>query len=188
MIEDTRARRRRPRLATAVAVALALLAVGQGAAALAPRGLPDGAVLSALPNGYSYSTQGRQVVLGFQLTNDGTRSLRVSSLGGDLPGLSLVDVTVSGEPFDYASVGEGAAPLPAFALSPGTVVEVRLVYLLEACNAVPREPRPMPVVVSTDGGSGTLRVALPRAPSSDADAGPDDEDEWQVVLVRDVCG
>lgn len=191
LLEDDRkplsARRRHPLAATAaVGAALALLALGQAAAVIrAP--LPGDAELAALPNGYSYRTEGREAVLGFQLTNDGSRPLRVESLGADLPGLDLVDVTVSGEPFAFETAGGGEQPLPAFDLPVGTVVEVALVYRLRSCDAVPGEPQPMPAQARDGRRAGTLLVDLPRAPAEDPDAGPDDEDEWQVVLVRDLC-
>ena len=178
--------RRRVGAPAGVAAALVLLAAGQ-AAALAPRPLPEDVRLSALPNGYSYTTDGKQASIGFQLTNAGSRPLRVESLGDDLPGLSLVDVSVSGEPFDFDVAGDGEQPLPSFELEAGTVVEVRLVYRLRACSAVPRDTRPMPAEVRQGRRTGTVPVELPRAPSSDPDAAPEDEDEWQVVLVRDLC-
>ena len=173
----------------AVAVALALLAVAQGVAVARGGPLPEGVALTALPNGYSYATRpGLEVVIGFQLKNTGDRPLQVTDLAADVPGLELQDVVVSGEPFEFAAAGEGAAELPAFRLERGTVVEVALTYKLGACTEVPDEPRPLPVEVRAGRGSGVLAVRMPTAPADDPDAGPDDEEEWQRVLVRDLCG
>jgi hypothetical protein len=171
-----------------VVLALALLGAAQAAAVLtAP--LPGGAGLTALPNGYSYATRGdSEVLIGFQMRNTGDRPLRLLDLGADLPGLRLVDVVGSGDPFDYRSAGEGEAALPPFRLAADAVVEITLVYRLEACSSVPEGRRPMPVRVRSGQADGTLKVPLPTAPSDDEDAGPDDEDEWQEVLVRDLCG
>ena len=168
----------------------ALLAVGaaQTAAVVLGGPLPDDVDLTALPNGYSYATRGSDVLIGFQMQNTGGREVRLLGLGADLPGLTLVDVVGAGDPFDYRAVGEGADPLPAFDLRKDAVVEITLVYRLEACSAVPDDRRPMPVAVSTGRAEGTLQVPLPTAPSDDEDAGPDDEEEWQNVLVRDLCG
>ena len=171
-------------------MAAALLAVGAGqtAALLVGGPLPDDAGLTALPNGYSYATRGSDVLIGFQMQNTGGRELRVLDLGADLPGLRLVDVVGAGDPFDYRAVGEGPDPLPPFVLRDDAVVEITLVYRLEACSAVPEDRRPMPVAVRAGRADGALQVPLPTAPSDEEDAGPDDEDEWQQVLVRDLCG
>ena len=172
-----------------VAGALALLAVAQGVAVGRGGPLPAGAAVTVLPNGYSYATrEDRVVVIGFQLRNTGDRALQVLDLAQDLPGLVLQDVVVSGEPFDFSAAGDGDAPLPAFRLDRGTVVEVTLSYRLSACPQVPEDPRPLPVRVAAGRATGVLQVQMPTAPSDEADAGPDDEDEWQSVLVRDLCG
>ena len=172
-------------------VGVSLLALGAAQAAAVVRGeaLPEQAAVAALPNGYSYATRpNRLVVLGFQLRNTGEVGLSVVDLGADLPGLRLADVVVSGEPFKFSSAGEGSAPLPEFPLRPGVVVEVALVYELLSCGAVPTDLRPMPLLASADGAEGRLEVPLPTAPADDPDAGPDDEEQWQQVLVRDLCG
>lgn len=175
--------------ALTVAAALALLAVAQGVAVARGGPLPEGVALAALPNGYSYATrEDRIVVIGFQLRNDGDRELEVLDLAQDLPGLELRDVVVSGEPFDFDSAGEGEAALPAFRLERGTVVEVTLSYRLAGCPQVPQDPRPLPVRVRAGRSAGLLQVRMPTAPSDEPDAGPDDEEEWQSVLVRDLCG
>lgn len=172
-----------------VASALALLAVAQGVAVARGGPLPAGAAVTALPNGYSYATRAdRLVVIGFQLRNSGDRALEVLDLAEDLPGLVLQDVVVSGEPFDFGSAGDGDAALPAFRLDRGTVVEVTLSYRLSACPQVPEDARPLPVRVRAGRAGGLLRVDMPTAPSDEPDAGVDDEDEWQSVLVRDLCG
>ena len=177
-------------LARPLVVGTALLAVGAGQAAAVLLGgpLPDDAELTALPNGYSYATRGSDVLIGFQMKNTGARDLRLLDLGADLPGLRLVDVVGAGDPFDYRAIGEGADPLPPFDLRTDAVVEITLVYRLEACSSVPDDRRPMPVAVRAGRADGTLQVPLPTAPADDEDAGPDDEDEWQQVLVRDLCG
>ena len=179
--------RRRPRGVVAVAVALALVAVGQAVTVLRPRELPSGASVSALPNGYSYSTEGDRAQLGFQLRNDGDLTVRVLSVRAAVPGLELVDVVASGEPFRFAAVGAGDAELPAFALEPGTVIELNLVYRLRRCGDVPRDARDVVVRAGAGGARGPLAVPLPGQPSDAVDAGPDDEDPWQQVLVRDLC-
>ena len=172
-----------------VGVSLLALGAAQAVAVTRDRSLPPEAAVVALPNGYSYATrENRQTVIGFQLRNTGSVPLQVRDLGADLPGLRLVDVVVSGEPFKFSSAGEGEAPLPAFPLEPGVVVEVSLVYELKSCGAVPIDERPMPLLASADGGEGRLDVPLPTAPADDPDAGPDDEEQWQNVLVRDLCG
>jgi hypothetical protein len=173
---------------SAVGLALTLLAVAQGVAVARGGPLPGGAELTTLPNGYSYATRDRVVVLGFQLQNTGELPLRVNAIAGDLPGLALEDVVVSGEPFDFDSAGEGDQPLPAFVLPRGTVVEVTLSYRLQACSQVPADVRPLPVQARAGRGQGVFAVAMPTAPSDDPDAGPDDEEQWQTVLVRDLCG
>ena len=175
--------------ALGVAGALALLAVAQGVAVARGGPLPEGVGVTALPNGYSYATrEDRLVVIGFQLRNDGDRAVEVLDLAQDLPGLELRDVVVSGEPFDFSAAGEGEAPLPAFRMSRGTVVEVTLSYRLAACPQVPQDARPLPVRVRAGRSTGLLQVRMPTAPSDEPDAGPDDEEEWQSVLVRDLCG
>ena len=177
-------------LARPLVVGAALLAVGAGQAAAVLLGgpLPGDVGLTALPNGYSYATRDSDVLIGFQMQNTGARELELLGLGADLPGLRLVDVVGAGDPFDYRSVGEGADPLPPFVLRKDAVVEITLVYRLEACSAVPDDRRPMPVTVRAGRADGTLQVPLPTAPADDEDAGPDDEDQWQNVLVRDLCG
>ena len=177
-------------LARPLVVGGALLAVGAGQAAAVALGgpLPDDVELTALPNGYSYATRDSDVLIGFQLQNTGAREVRLESLGADLPGLRLVDVVVAGDPVDYRAVGEGPDPLPAFDLRADAVAEITLVYRLEACAGVPEDRRPMPVVVRAGRADGTLLVPLPTAPSDEEDAGPDDEEQWQQVLVRDLCG
>lgn len=175
--------------AAGVAGALALLAMAQTVVVVRGGPLPAGAALTALPNGYSYATRDDLVVvLGFQLQNTGDRPLRVTEVAADVPGLQLQDVVVSGEPFDFASAGEGPAPLPAFELARGTVVEVTLAYRLTACPQVPQDPRPVPVRVRAGRSSGVLAVRMPTAPADDPDAGPQEEEQWQRVLVRDLCG
>lgn len=172
-----------------VGVSLLALGAAQATALVRETPLPEQAAVAALPNGYSYATRpNRLLVLGFQLRNTGSLPLRVRDLGADLPGLRLDDVVVSGEPFRFSSAGEGAAPLPEFGLDPGVVVEVALVYELESCAAVPGDVRPMPLLASAGRAEGLLRVPLPTAPADDPDAGPDDEEQWQKVLVRDLCG
>ena len=186
--ERTPSRRRRasPGL---VGAALVALAAGQAAALLGPRALPPAVALEALPNGFSYSVlSGDTTQLGFQLRNSGDRLLRVSTVASDLPGLDLVDVVASGEPFAFTEVGAGSDPLPAFDLPAGTVIEIGLVYRVESCELVPRDARPVPVTVETGRSRGTLALALPGLPAEAVDAAPDDEDPWQQVLVRDLCG
>lgn len=174
---------------SAVGLALALLAVAQGVAVARGGPLPGSAELTALPNGYSYATRDdRVVVLGFQLQNSGGLPLRVDDVAGDLPGLALEDVVVSGEPFDFDSAGEGEQPLPSFLLPRGTVVEVTLSYRLQSCSQVPSDVRALAVQTRAGRSQGVLAVAMPTAPSDDPDAGPDDEEQWQTVLVRDLCG
>lgn len=177
----------RPSAPFAVALALAAVAAGQAAVVVGPRELPGGTSVQALPNGYSYGTDGDRAVVGFQLRNDGERSLRVVAIGTDLPGLELLDVVASGEPFRYDVVGVGAAPLPPFDLATGTVIEVNLVYRVRRCSEVPRDDQAVPVTAGTGWSRGVLALLLPRQPAAAVDAGPDDEDPWQQVLVRDLC-
>ena len=185
---EPRPRRRRPVLALVVAVALGLVAVGQAAALVRTPPLTEDVGISALPNGYSYATRGSALLFGFQLVNDGDRDLRVLDLGRRVEGLEILDVVVSGEPFAYMTAGEGPDPVPAFRLERGTVVEVTLVYRVTSCRDVPAAGRALTVVARDGRSEGRLQVPLPTAPSDDEDAGPDDEDQWQQVLVRDVCG
>lgn len=172
---------------TGVGAALFVLAAGQLAAVAQSRTLPAGASVEALPNGFSYATTEDRVQLGFQLRNDGERVLTVTGLGTDLPGLELLDVVASGEPFGFAAVGGGSGPLPRFDLTPGTVIEINLVYGLRSCLAVPRDARTVPVIVRAGLSRGVLDLALPGLPSEAVGARPDDEDPWQRVLVRDLC-
>lgn len=171
-----------------MALALALLAAGQAATVLRPRDLPPGASLQVLPNGYSYGTDADVASLGFQLRNDGRRTLEVLAVEAALPGLDLVDVVASGEPFRFTAVGAGADRLPPFVLTPGTVIEVNMVYRVRRCADVPRDDRDLVVRAAVGWGRGALDVPLPGQPSDAVDAGPDDEDPWQQVLVRDLCG
>lgn len=172
-----------------VAAALLAVGVGQGVAVTRTPELPAGIELTALPNGYSYATRDdRLVVVGFQMQNTGDVGVRLRDLAADLPGLELADVVVSGEPFRFMSAGEGAEPVPPFDLEPGVVIEVSLAYRLVACPKVPEDSRPMPVAASVGRARGLLQVPLPTAPADDEDAGPDDEEQWQRVLVRDLCG
>jgi hypothetical protein len=171
-----------------VGAALVLLAAGQTGALLLPRDLPPGASVEVLPNGFSYATTGDTAQLGFQLRNSGDRSLRITAVGTDLPGLELVDVVASGEPFGFTAVGAGGEPLPEFDLTTGTVIEINLAYSLGSCGAVPRDSRPVPVTARTGRSRGVLAVPLPGLPADAVGSGPDDEDPWQQVLVRDLCG
>jgi hypothetical protein len=179
----------RPRLSAPLAVALALAAVsvGQAVTVLRPQPLATGAAVEALPNGYSYAVDGELAMIGFQLRNGGERAVRVLGIGADLPGLRLVDVGASGEPFRFELVGVGPEPLPAFDLPPGTVIEVNLSYRVGRCADVPGDDRPVPVRARTGRGEGVLALRLPGQPAEAIDAGPDDEDPWQRVLVRDLC-
>lgn len=173
----------------AVGGALALLALGQAVAVARGGPLPAVASLTALPNGYSYATlDGRTAVAGFQVRNTGPVALLLRDLTTSLPGLELEDVVLSGEPTDYAAVGAGSGPLPALEVAPGDVLEVLLTYRLTGCTQVPQDARPLLVRASAGRDDGVLRVALPTAPADDPDAGPDDEEQWQQVLVRDLCG
>lgn len=172
-----------------VGVALLLLAAGQALAVARGGPLPGDAELTALPNGYSYATrEGRLAVAGFQLRNTGGVELRVRELTATLPGLELLDVVVSGEPTLYRAAGEGPGPVPELDVAPGDVIEVLLTYRLSACPKVPQDRYPLVVRASVGRSRGVLRVALPTAPSEEPDAGPDDEVEWQRVLIRDLCG
>jgi hypothetical protein len=186
-VDERRLPRLRPSAPLAVAAALLVLAAAQATAVLRPQMLPAGASVEALPNGYSYATDGDRVVVGFQVRNNGDRDLEVVDIGAGLPGLELVDVTASGEPFRFEIAGGGTAPLPAFDLTTGTVIEVNLVYRVLRCADVPRDDRALAVAARTERGQGVLPLPLPRLPSDAVDAGPDDEDPWQQVLVRDVC-
>lgn len=173
----------------AVGVALVLLACAQALAVARGGPLPPDAELTALPNGYSYATrEGRVAVAGFQLRNTGAVALRVRELTAELPGLELQDVVVSGEPTLYRAAGEGPAALPEFDVEPDEVIEVLLTYRLTACPKVPKDTRPLVVRAAAGRSRGVLRVPLPKAPSEEPDAGPDDEVEWQRVLLRDLCG
>lgn len=179
----------RPLRPVPVVVALVLLGVGQALAVARGGPLPADAELTALPNGYSYATrEGRVAVAGFQLQNTGGVRLRVEELSVELPGLELKDVVVSGEPTRYMAAGEGPGPVPEFDVAPGDVIEVLLTYRLSACPKVPQDRYPLVVRASAGRDGGVLRVALPTAPSEAVDAGPDDEVEWQRVLIRDLCG
>lgn len=180
-------RRRRPSATAGVAVALGLLAAGQAAAVTRTPALPPGVTVEVLPNGYSYSTAGDQVRLGFQLRNSGRTTVRVTGIGADLPGLALADVVASGEPFRFTAVGQGPGALPVFALSAGTVIEINLIYRVRRCREVPGDVRPVPVALAVGRARGVRPVPVPGLPSEAVDAGPDDEDPWQRVLVRDVC-
>lgn len=172
-----------------VVVALVVLGLGQALAVARGGPLPEDAELTALPNGYSYATrEGRTAVAGFQLQNTGDVALRVQDLTAELPGLELQDVVVSGEPTRYMAAGEGPGPVPEFDVAPGVVIEVLLTYRLSACRAVPQDRFPLFVTASAGRNGGVLSVALPTAPSDAVDAGPDDEVEWQRVLIRDLCG
>lgn len=186
--DDARPRRRLlPSLPAAVLVALVLLGGAQAWAALRPQPLPAGAAVEALPNGYSYGTDGDRATVGFQLRNAGDRPLRVVDVGAQLPGLQAVDVTVSGAPPAFDVNGEGPDPLRSFELPAGTVVEVSLVYRVRRCSEVPRDRRDVVVAVESGRAQGALLVPLPGQPAEAVDAGPDDQDPWQRVLVRDLC-
>lgn len=185
---DARPRRRVRWSAPLVVAALLLtLAAAQAAALLWPRGLPADAAVEALPNGFSYATDGDTAVVGFQLRNSGGRDLRVLSIAADVPGLELVDVTASGEPFRFETVGAGTVVLPAFDLPATTVIEVNLRYLVRRCGEVPADDLPLLIAARAELGEGLLAVPLPGLPSEAVDAAPDDEDPWQRVLVRDLC-
>jgi len=180
--------RRRPAPAALVALALLLVAGGQAVELLRPRALPGDVAVEVLPNGYSYLTAGDRVQVGFQLRNSGPVPVEVVDIGAALPGLALADVVASGEPFRFSAVGTGEQPLPAFELRPGTVIEVNLVYRLEECADVPAGERTVPVTVRVGRADGVLDVPVPGAPAEAVDAGPDDVEPWQRVLVRDLCG
>ena len=53
---------------------------------------------------------------------------------------------------------------------------------------MPSDERTVPVSVRVGRASGVLDVPVPGAPSEAVDAGPDDLEPWQQVLVRDLCG
>lgn len=170
-----------------VALALALLAAGQGAALLRTPGLPDAVRVEALVNGYSYGTDGERATVGFQLANRGEEPVRVLAAGRDGPGLELVDVVAAGAPVGFRAAGAGSELLPAFDLQPGLVVELSLVYRVTDCGRVPSAPFPVTLRLAAARARGVVEVPLPRYPDDAPDAGPDDEVEWQTVLVRDLC-
>lgn len=182
-----RLRRQLTRRTRLTAVALALVAAGQGLALAEDRSLPDDVGLAALENGYSYATLGEVAVIGFQLRNPGDRSVTVLDVGSDISGLELVDVVVSGGPVDFREAGEGEQPLPAFVMDAGEVAELTLRYAVRSCSAVPVADQPVPFRLRAGRRTGTVGVAIPKAPSESLGAGPDDEDPWQRVLVRDLC-
>lgn len=171
-----------------VGLALLLLAGGQTAGVRATSGLPDGVSLVALENGYSYGTDGDRATLGFQLLNNGDRAVRVVDVGQDGGGLRLLEIAAAGGRLAEPSVGTEITPLPPFDLAAGEVVELTVVYQVTDCAQVTTGSFPLPVRLNVGRRSGTVLVPLPRAPSDAPDAGPDDVDEWQRVLVRDVCG
>lgn len=179
--------RRRPSIAAGVATALGLLAAGQVVTLVRTPALPSGVTVEVLPNGYSYSTAGDAVRLGFQLRNSGRTTVQVTGIGADLPGLALADVVASGQPFRFTAVGAGPGALPPFSLTAGTVIEVNLVYRVRRCREIPVDARPVPVALAVGRARGIRSVPVPGLPSEAVDAGPDDEDPWQQVLVRDVC-
>ena len=186
--DDVRSPRRlRPSLPAAVLVALVLLGGAQAWASLRPQPLPARASVEALPNGYSYGTDGDRATIGFQLRNDGDAQLEVVDVRADVPGLQAVDVTVSGLPPDFRLNGEGPDPLQVFALPAGAVVEVTMVFRVRRCDEVPRDRRDVLVAVETGRAQGELLVPLPSEPAESVDADPDAQDPWQRVLVRDLC-
>jgi hypothetical protein len=170
-----------------VAVALVLLGGGQAAAVRAVGDLPGDVALAALENGYSYGTTDRLATLGFQLVNSGDRAVRVVDVGRSLPGLELVDVVAGGSSLAGEVLGAGSDPLPEFPLATGDVVELTLVYDVADCAEVPTTRAPLPVEVQAGRARGTVLVPLPTSVAADPDAPPGAMDEWQQVLVRDVC-
>lgn len=174
---------RQSRLAAVVAVALVLLAGGQAAAVRSPAELADSAGLEVLESGYSFASDGTRATVGFRLLNSGGEPVEVRAAGNDAPGLLLVDVVASGAPVGFAAAGEGEALLPAFDLPPGDPVILQLVYEVQDCLLVPSTPLLVPVRVQVGRAGGVVEVALPRLTGE----GPEDQLEWQEVLVREVC-
>lgn len=170
-----------------VGVALAALAAAQAVAAVRLPVPLDEVDLAVTKENYGFLTDGREMTVSFQLRNDGSRPVLVTDVGQDLPGLDRVDVVASGEPFEFRARGAGPEPLPAFALAPEAIVVVALTYRLQACTAVPGDPRPVPVRVRDGRARGAVPVPLPQLPDDGAQAGAEDVVEWQSVLVRELC-
>jgi hypothetical protein len=172
----------------AIAVALVALGMAQAAALTWDLPLPDDVRLTVPLEGYAFTTEGDTAVVGFQLRNDGSRSLRVSGVGAAVPGLELVDVTAAGEPTGFRSVGDGPAALPGFDLAPDETVVLQLRFRDPDCSSVPADLRPVSIDVRAGRGTGTVPVPLPPLPDDGARADADDQLPWQQVLIRDLCG
>lgn len=172
---------------TAVALALAALSAAQVTAAVRLPVPIEQVELQATKENYGFFTEGRQMTVSFQLRNAGARAVRITDIGAALPGLDLVDVTASGEPFAFRSRGEGSEPLPVFDLPPEGIAVLSLTYRLAACGQVPSDARPVPVQVRDGRARGTVSVPLPPLPDDGAQATAEDVLEWQAVLVRDLC-
>jgi hypothetical protein len=170
-----------------LAVALAVLGAAQAVAALRLPVPLEAVDLTVTKENYGFLTVGREMMVTFQLRNDGPRAVEIRGLGEDLPGLEGTDVSGSGEPFAFRAAGIGPEPLPAFDLPPGVIVVITLTYRLASCSAVPQEPRPLPVQVRDGRASGTVRVPIPQLPDDNAGATADEVVEWQSVLIRDLC-
>lgn len=175
-------------LPLAVAVALAGLGVAQALALTSEFPLPDDVALDVPLEGYAFATESDPAVVTFQLRNAGSRLVRVTGVGAEVPGLQLVDVSAAGEPTGFRAVGAGPAALPDFDLAPGAVVVLHLSLRGLSCEEVPADLRPVSVDLRTGRRVGSVQVPLPSLPDDGALADPDDETPWQRVLVRDLCG
>lgn len=187
---ETSARAREPGTLAVPVVLVTLVALGVAQAAVVTRGLPlpDDVTLTVPLEGYALVTESGTAVVGFQLRNDGSRSLRVTGVDAVVPGLQLADVTAAGEPTGFRAVGAGPAALPEFDLSPGGAVVLQLRFRDPDCASVPADLRPVSIDVRAGSGAGTLQVPLPTLPDDGAFADADDQVPWQQVLIRDLCG
>lgn len=172
----------------AVVVGLAALGVAQALALTGQLPLPDGVALDVPLEGYAFATENDPAVVTFQLRNAGSRLVRVTGVGAEVPGLQLVDVSAAGEPTGFRSLGAGPTALPEFELAPGAVVVLHLSLRAVSCAQVPADQRPVSVDVRTGPRAGSVQVPLPSLPDDGALAGPDDQTPWQRVVVRDLCG
>jgi hypothetical protein len=163
---------RRVRIAVATVVALAVAAAGLWWSGLVvPRvSWPTGNV------GYGSSTAPGWMEHDLLIENNGLRPVDIVEVGRSGPGLRLTKV-------------EGQLPAR---LMPGSRLELRLVYAVTDCAAVPAEAWPVPVRVKRASGTYTAYVDLPtesHPPNGYREFVGRDPDavEWQRALADGSC-
>ncbi|ACU70916.1 hypothetical protein Caci_1996 [Catenulispora acidiphila DSM 44928] len=120
--------------------------------------------------------------------NTGWTTVRVTGVGQDGPGLSLVR---PGDAEGMTAAEDTSATPPPFDLHPGQTAIMQVAYRITDCAAVPAGPFPIAVRVDRPWGTETISVSVPPQPVVDPAApgftvnGP--VIEWQRAAADQSC-